>query len=96
MRIESKTTSPVAAVSTKEPRAAKSDAAPTSAPSASVVQLSAAATAAAASTGHTESPEMTARLSTIKASLADGSYKVDLDRLASRVVDDESVRGKTA
>jgi flagellar biosynthesis anti-sigma factor FlgM len=58
--------------------------------SASVVVLSSAASAL----GSDETPQtITARLEKIRAMLARGTYPVDLDLLASRIVDDESMRG---
>jgi flagellar biosynthesis anti-sigma factor FlgM len=95
MRIDSTSMAPIAPVSSNEPRAAKSDQAPAAAPAASVVQLSSAgATAAASGTSATSSAGLTQRLSTIKAQLGSGQYAVDLDRLANRIVDDESIRGR--
>lgn len=61
--------------------------------SASVVKLSAAA-AGAASAADTAgaAPTTTSRLQTIRAMLDKGNYPVDLDMLASRIVDDEVLR----
>lgn len=94
MRIESKSVTPVAAPSTHEARSAKPDKAPASAPAASVVQLSTAATAA--TSGDTATHGLTQRLAVIKTQLSTGQYAVDLDRLANRIVDDESLRGKSS
>lgn len=58
--------------------------------SASVVSLS-----SAAGTAATEKPSqgITARLAAIKSAVDAGSYPIDLDKLASRIVDDDLVRG---
>lgn len=58
--------------------------------SASVVKLSAAGTAA--SEVDSASATTTSRLQTIRAMLDKGDYPVDLDMLASRIVDDELIR----
>ncbi|MEJ7601879.1 MAG: flagellar biosynthesis anti-sigma factor FlgM [Kofleriaceae bacterium] len=39
------------------------------------------------------SPVMSARLDKIRAMLDTGTYPIDLDQLASRIVDDEWLRG---
>jgi len=57
---------------------------------ASVVVLSSAASALAP---EETSETVTARLAKIRAMLVHGTYPVDLDLLASRIVDDESMRG---
>jgi anti-sigma28 factor (negative regulator of flagellin synthesis) len=57
----------------------------------SVVKLSIAGTAASAGAAPS-GPTTTARLQTIRAMLDKGDYPVDLDQLASRIVDDEFVR----
>lgn len=57
---------------------------------ASVVSLSAAATAATGAT-HTSNSD---RIDKIRALLDKGDYAVDLDQLASRIVDDEAARTK--
>lgn len=54
-----------------------------------VVQLSAAASAASE---RTEQPTNTQRLDKIRALLNAGEYAVDLDQLASRIVDDDVAR----
>lgn len=58
---------------------------------ASVVKLSSAGTAAAADTS-SAAPTTTTRLQTIRAMLDKGSYPVDLDMLATRIVDDDVLR----
>jgi len=60
--------------------------------SASVVKLSSAGTAASAEAAPAAGPTTTSRLQTIRAMLDKGAYPVDLDALASRIVDDELVR----
>ncbi len=89
MRIDPKVvTSPITR-DTRESPSAKAGAS-TSA-NASVVTLSTAGTAASAGAAST-SPTTTTRLQTIRAMLDKGAYPVDLDQLASRIVDDEFVR----
>ena len=89
MRIDPKVVIPPVA---REPREAQPSAARTEAPShdASVVKLSAAATAS--SDAAPASATTTSRLQTIRAMLDKGDYPVDLDMLASRIVDDEVLR----
>lgn len=58
--------------------------------SASVVSLSSAAGTAAT---EKSSQGITARLAAIKSAVEAGSYPIDLDKLASRIVDDDLVRG---
>jgi anti-sigma28 factor (negative regulator of flagellin synthesis) len=58
--------------------------------SASVVKLSAAGMTASAEAA--ASPTTTSRLQTIRAMLDRGDYPVDLDLLATRIVDDEVLR----
>jgi anti-sigma28 factor (negative regulator of flagellin synthesis) len=88
MRIEPKVVVPI---TSGEPRpngqATKADVPAGS----SIVKLSSAATAASDAS---ESTGMTGRLERIRALLDKGEYPVDLDQLASRIVDDEVVRGK--
>jgi anti-sigma28 factor (negative regulator of flagellin synthesis) len=57
---------------------------------ASVVKLSAAGMTASAEAA--ASPTTTSRLQTIRAMLDKGDYPVDLDLLATRIVDDETLR----
>jgi flagellar biosynthesis anti-sigma factor FlgM len=92
MRIDPKVVTPPVtrdAQSASTPAAKSSDAGS----SASVVKLSAAA-AGVASTADTTgaAPTTTSRLQTIRAMLDKGNYPVDLDLLASRIVDDEVLR----
>jgi flagellar biosynthesis anti-sigma factor FlgM len=54
----------------------------------SVVKLSSAATSIDG-----PSPTITARIAQIRSLLSNGEYPVDLDQLASRIVDDEFLRG---
>ena len=69
---------------TKVPAKASS---PSSEPS-TVVKLSEAASAS------TEPADMTARVAHIRALIRAGAYPVDLDTLASRIVDDEVLRSR--
>jgi len=88
MRIDPKVVSPVSTEKSREHAPpAKTDAPAGS----SIVKLSSAATAA---TTANENTGMTGRLERIRALLDKGEYPVDLDQLASRIVDDEIVRGK--
>jgi flagellar biosynthesis anti-sigma factor FlgM len=90
MRIDSNT--PVVPITKDTSTGAK--AAPRSGPSGSstVVTLSASATASASA----QPVDVTSRLDRIRALLDKGDYPVDLDKLASRIVDDESTRGGTS
>lgn len=86
MRIDPKVTTPPV---TSEPRETR--ARPTAKPAgseASIVQLSAAGTAAAGPSKQ----DITTRIQTIKAMIDAGDYPVDLDTLAERIVDDEFLR----
>lgn len=63
-----------------------------------VVSLSPAATSASSTTATAKTagaqPTVTARLEKIRALLDAGEYPVDLDLLASRIVDDDSLRSR--
>ncbi len=88
MRIDPKVViSPVTRDARETPAAKTSDA---SSSGASVVKLSAAGMTASAEAA--ASPTTTSRLQTIRAMLDKGDYPVDLDMLASRIVDDEVLR----
>jgi anti-sigma28 factor (negative regulator of flagellin synthesis) len=88
MRIDPKVViSPVTRDARETPAAKTSDAAGSGA---SVVKLSAAGMTASAEAA--ASPTTTSRLQTIRAMLDKGDYPVDLDMLASRIVDDEVLR----
>jgi anti-sigma28 factor (negative regulator of flagellin synthesis) len=91
MRIDPKVVTPPITRETREPQApvAKSDDAPAS--SASVVKLSMAGASASAEASPANATTTT-RLQTIRAMLDKGDYPVDLDLLASRIVDDELLR----
>ncbi|MCX5742142.1 MAG: hypothetical protein NT062_06570 [Proteobacteria bacterium] len=92
MRIDS-TSSPTP-ISATESRDAKPATTKRAGSEASVVKLSSAGISAAASASDgEENPMITAKLSHIRALLDKGEYPVDLDRLASRIVDDEITRG---
>jgi hypothetical protein len=90
MRIDTKVAIPPIA---REPREAQPSAAKPGEPSrgASVVKLSTAGAAASAESTPTAATTTT-RLQTIRAMLDRGDYPVDLDLLASRIVDDEVLR----
>jgi anti-sigma28 factor (negative regulator of flagellin synthesis) len=89
MRIDPKVViSPVTRDARETPSTAKSGDAAGS--SASVVKLSAAGMTASAESA--ASPTTTSRLQTIRAMLDKGDYPVDLDLLATRIVDDEVIR----
>jgi len=92
MRIDPKVATPPIARDTREspsPGAAK--ASETDDRSASVVKLSSAGAAASADPS-AASATTTTRLQTIRAMLDKGEYPVDLDLLASRIVDDDVLR----
>ncbi len=59
-------------------------------PESTVVTLSAGATASVAA----KPVDVTGRLEKIRALLDKGEYPVDLDKLASRIVDDDASRGR--
>lgn len=89
MRIESKVSVvPVVADS----REGKPAAAPKQDPS-SVVTLSAGASASSSSMDGEVSAANAARIAQIREAIRTGTYPIDLDKLASRIVDDEVVRG---
>lgn len=90
MRIDPKVA--ISPPTTRDAREAPSTARTDSAPAgASVVKLSAAGLSASADTG-AAAPTTTGRLQTIRAMLDKGDYPVDLDRLATRIVDDDTLR----
>jgi anti-sigma28 factor (negative regulator of flagellin synthesis) len=91
MRIDPKLVTPVSTQPRREPRPTGSTTKPT--PGA-VVELSPAG--AAASAGSRSPAQVTARIDQIRTLLQKGDYAVDLDQLASRIVDDELLRGGTA
>ena len=92
MRIDPKVVTPPIARDTRESQPSASKPRGTAASDApSVVKLSIAGTAASAGAAPA-GPTTTARLQTIRAMLDKGDYPVDLDQLASRIVDDELVR----
>lgn len=90
MRIEPNVV--VSPISQESPRAQTPSAPPTAPAAASVVQLSAAASHPAAST----QPAINMRVEKIRAMLQTGEFPVDLDELASRIVDDETLRSRTS
>jgi anti-sigma28 factor (negative regulator of flagellin synthesis) len=91
MRIDNKVAIPPIA---REPREAQPSApktADTASGDASVVKLSTAGLAAS-SEASPSAATTTSRLQTIRAMLDKGDYPVDLDLLATRIVDDEVLR----
>jgi anti-sigma28 factor (negative regulator of flagellin synthesis) len=92
MRIDPKVAPPPIARDAREPQpAAPRPGDPAAAAAtASVVKLSSAGAAVSAEAG--AAPTTTTRLQTIRAMLDKGDYPVDLDVLASRIVDDEVLR----
>jgi flagellar biosynthesis anti-sigma factor FlgM len=88
MRIESKTPLQVPIISNSV--AVPATAATTSPSSASHVQLSAAG--AAASAAESASPTFSARVEALRGQVQSGKYSVDLDKLASNIVGDDSER----
>lgn len=92
MRIDPKVATTQIARETREAPTGASSASKSSEPEgASVVKLSSAGAAASADTS-AAAPTTTTRLQTIRAMLDKGDYPVDLDLLASRIVDDDVLR----
>jgi flagellar biosynthesis anti-sigma factor FlgM len=92
MRIDPKVLLPISVGDQRDqtPSPAK---APTTTSSA-VVDISSAGTSAAAqAASETGDPKVTARIAQIKSELQAGAYPIDLQKLASRIVDDEVLRG---
>jgi len=90
MRIDPKVLISPAARDAREAPSTAAKPSDTAAGSASVVKLSAAGMTASAEAA--ASPTTTSRLQTIRAMLDKGDYPVDLDLLATRIVDDETLR----
>jgi flagellar biosynthesis anti-sigma factor FlgM len=96
MRIDSQ---PTIAPVTNDPKKSGQPAAQGSAPPAAtgspaaVVTLSSAGTSATSGMRDLPDPKVQARIATIRQQLQDGSYPIDLDELASRIADDDIVRG---
>jgi flagellar biosynthesis anti-sigma factor FlgM len=91
MRIDPKTVTPITGYKTRDQAPATTPApAPADSSRASVVTLSTAGVAVSA-----PSPKAvgTGRIAQIRDDIANGKYPVDLDKLASRIVDDEINRG---
>ena len=92
MRIDPKAVTPPITRDPRDSQPSPTRSSALAAPGASsVVKLSIAGTAASAGAAPS-GPTTTARLQTIRAMLDKGDYPVDLDQLASRIVDDELVR----
>ena len=92
MRIDPKVVTPPIARETRDtsPGATSTKASPGE--GASIVKLSSAGSAASADASASAAPTTTTRLQTIRAMLDKGDYPVDLDLLASRIVDDDVLR----
>lgn len=88
MRIDPKLVTPIGTTGSRERRTPASDSSPPEA--AAVVSLSVAGAAVASGPSNAE---ITARIDKLRAAIAKGDYPIDLDALASRIVDDELVRG---
>jgi flagellar biosynthesis anti-sigma factor FlgM len=96
MRIQSQPTIvPVSSDSKSgQPAAQQNDAPAASTESpAAVVSLSSAGTSATSGMRDLPDPKVQARIAQIRQQLQNGSYPIDLDELASRIADDELVRG---
>ena len=94
MRIESKVGVAVVADSRAKPASTTPPAAKKPENPASVVKLSAASTSAAQAQDPDEiSPKNRARLDEIRDAIKHDTYPIDLDKLASKIVDDDIVRG---
>jgi anti-sigma28 factor (negative regulator of flagellin synthesis) len=92
MRIDPKAVTPPIARQAREPQPSPGSAGDATVSGvSSVVKLSIAGSAASAGAAPS-GPTTTTRLQTIRAMLDKGDYPVDLDQLASRIVDDEFVR----
>lgn len=92
MRIDPKTAIPPIARDLREsPSAGSTRTSEADEDSASVVKLSSAGAAASADSV-AAAPTTTTRLEVIRAMLDKGDYPVDLDLLASRIVDDDLLR----
>jgi len=63
---------------------------------ASIVTISAAGSSASSAADGEILPANAARLASIRAAINAGQYPIDLDKLASRIVDDELVRGTSS
>jgi anti-sigma28 factor (negative regulator of flagellin synthesis) len=92
MRIDPKVVVPI---SVGEQREQAPTSPPKTAPTSStVVDISSAGTAAAAqAASETGDPKITTRIAQIKGMLQAGAYPIDLEKLASRIVDDDLLRG---
>jgi anti-sigma28 factor (negative regulator of flagellin synthesis) len=90
MRIDPKVLISPAARDAREAPSTAAKPGDTATGSASVVKLSAAGMTASAEAA--ASPTTTSRLQTIRAMLDKGDYPVDLDLLATRIVDDATLR----
>ena len=95
MRIESKVVGAVVADS-REQKATTPPATSTSKqPVSSVVSLSAGATKASASDDSEIDPAMRSRIDEIRDAIKHDRYPIDLDKLASKIVEDDKLRGQS-
>jgi flagellar biosynthesis anti-sigma factor FlgM len=95
MRIDPTAVAPTSLETQKSQQSAKATEPVAAVAPAAVVSLSSAATSVAPSSNtHAAQPTVTARLEKIRALLDAGEYPVDLDMLASRIVDDDLVRSR--
>jgi len=88
MRIDPKVVVPISVGESRE-QAPAAAAKPAQPESSTIVDISQAAQAACESSD----PKVTQRIAEIKGMLQAGAYPVDLQKLASRIVDDELLRG---
>jgi len=88
MRIDSKVVVPINVGDARE-QAPAAGSKPAPSDSSTIVDISQAAQAAS----ETTDPKVTQRIAEIKTMLQTGAYPVDLEKLASRIVDDELLRG---
>lgn len=88
MRIDPKVVVPISVGEARE-QASATAAKPTKSESSTIVDISEAAQAAS----DPHDPKVTQRIAEIKGLLLAGAYPVDLQKLASRIVDDELLRG---
>lgn len=91
MRIDPKVVTPPIAREARDTSPGATSAKASSSEGASIVKLSSAGSAASADAS-AAAPTTTTRLQTIRAMLDKGDYPVDLDLLASRIVDDDVLR----
>jgi flagellar biosynthesis anti-sigma factor FlgM len=91
MRIEPKTVVQVTTADAQKPQPKLATGTTPPAHGSSVVALSTAGAAVTAASDH--EAKQTAKIEKLRAMVETGTYKVDLETLASRIVDDEVMRG---